>query len=592
MSETPRSIEDVAVRVADGASVDWDETLSSASTDEERTLLQQLQLMQAVARVHGGLETGEAAPEFGEWGHLVLRERLAEGSYGELYRAWDRHLDRDVALKLLKPTAASGESGLSSAIVEEGRLLAKLRHANVVTVFGADTHAGRVGIWMELINGRSLEQWLKQQGTMGAAEAALIGIDLCRALAAVHATGIVHRDVKAQNVMREQGGRILLMDFGAGVERQADPSPLDGKLTGTPFYMAPELLRGAAASSQSDLYSLGVLLYRLVSGRFPAEATSWSALAQRYDRDEVALLRDVRHDLPEAFLAAIERATHRDPGQRFATAGQFEQALSRVPGATNGASPSSRAPGQSGVRRLLLIGAVTLAAILAVLLGVRARREQGVAAIASTGSGASNGVPPAAALPVTQPASYEVSAVVYRVAAGSTARERVDAGARLALGDRLTLEFEASAPLYVYVVNEDEAGHAYALFPLPGLEPQNPLEPGAAHVLPGSRAAQPMSWTVDTPGGREHLLVLASRERLVEYEAEMSKLAQAGQRAVALPEAARLHLRGIGGLASSPAAAATPTAGRLFELARRLAPGPESVSGVWLRHIELENPRP
>src|SRR5207244_2811767 len=109
---------------------------------------------------------------------------------------------------------ASGSGGAS--VIDEGRLLARIRHPNVVTVHGADRIDGRVGLWMEYIHGRTLERSLAEQGPFSAPEAGEIGIQVCRALAAVHQAGLLHRDIKAQNVMREDGGRLVLMDFGAG----------------------------------------------------------------------------------------------------------------------------------------------------------------------------------------------------------------------------------------------------------------------------------------------------------------------------------------------------------------------------------------
>ncbi len=194
--------------------------------------------------------------------------------------------------------------------------------------------------------------------------------------------------------------------------------------------------------------------------------------------------------------------------------------------------------------------------------------------------------------PASATGPYTVEAAVYRVPAGATERERLESGARLSLGDHVTLEFEATAPLYVYVINEDEAGHSYALFPLPGLDPQNPLPPGERHVLPGARGGTNLSWTVDSPGGREHLMVLASPTRLVEFEADMNGLARPGQIAIPIPDAARVHLRGLGGLAESPSSSGGGTAGPLFEMAQRLASRSEVTKGVWMRRMELENPRP
>jgi serine/threonine protein kinase len=439
---------------------------------------------------------------------------------------------------------------------------------------------------MEFIRGRSLEQLLREQGAFGPREAALIGVDLCRALAAAHRARVVHRDVKAENVLREEGGRIVLTDFGAGVDEQAEDR---GSISGTPFYMAPELFRGEPASPKSDIYSLGILLYHLVTGSFPVEARTWSDLRDKHARRDTKLLRDERPDLPEAFVLAVGRALAWDPNARFATAGQMEQALGVALGAERAVSSAPPAgPGSpSAFRRpALLAGASVIAAALlvAMALFVPGLMKRPVSL-------------PAASSPSLAPGSersttpYNVEAALYRVPAGTSVRERLDPGARLSLGDSLTLEFETSAPVHVYVINEDEAGHAYALFPLPGFEPRNPLSPGTRHLLPGVRDGKSLSWTVDSPGGREHLLVLASPDRLIEFEAEMNALARPGQTAVPIPESARLRLRGLGGLSETPSPAGGGTsAGRLFEMAQRLAAGSEEAHGVWMRRIDLENP--
>src|SRR6185437_5147759 len=159
-------------------------------------------------------------------------------------------------------------------IAREGRLLARIRHPNVITVHGVEIHEGRVGLCMELVRGTTLEDVLRKRGSFSAREAALVGIDLCRALAAIHAAGLIHRDVKAQNVMREDGGRIVLMDLGTGREADDHAGRAIRELAGTPLYLAPEIFVGAAASALTDVYSLGVLLYRLVSGAFPVRAAT------------------------------------------------------------------------------------------------------------------------------------------------------------------------------------------------------------------------------------------------------------------------------------------------------------------------------
>ena len=136
-------------------------------------------------------------------------------------------------------------------------------------MYGADEHDGRVGLWTEFVRGESLDAVGRSaHGPLGAREAALVGLDVCRALAAVHGAGLVHRDVKAQNVMREAGGRIVLMDFGTG----AEIAGAHARLAGTPLYLAPEIFAGEPATSlQSDIYSVGVLLFYLVTGAFPGD---------------------------------------------------------------------------------------------------------------------------------------------------------------------------------------------------------------------------------------------------------------------------------------------------------------------------------
>src|SRR5262249_30846259 len=140
-----------------------------------------------------------ASPAIGTWAHLTLLERLGGGTFGDVYRAWDRHLEREVALKLLRVDESSDDLS-ESRIAREGRLLARIRHQNVITVHGVDAHDRRVGLWMDMVRGATLEQQLAAHGPFSAREAAAIGIDLCRALAAIHTAGLIHRDVKAQNV--------------------------------------------------------------------------------------------------------------------------------------------------------------------------------------------------------------------------------------------------------------------------------------------------------------------------------------------------------------------------------------------------------
>jgi tetratricopeptide (TPR) repeat protein len=263
-----------------------------------------------------------------QWGRLDLLERVGAGTFGEVYRAYDRQLQREVAVKLLH--LRTSQERLIERVLHEARAMARVHHPNVVVVHDAEARDGRVGLCMEFIRGRTLEELLVTQGARGAREAALIGQDLCQALAAVHSTGLVHGDIKAQNVIREDGGRIVLMDFGAG--RAAGPmSKAGGRLTGTPLYLAPEVLEGREATVRSDIYSLGVLLYHLVTTDFPVRGRTHDELVDAHREHRVHRLRDVAPTLPAWFVAVVERALAHDPQDRFASVGELEAALTRRP---------------------------------------------------------------------------------------------------------------------------------------------------------------------------------------------------------------------------------------------------------------------
>jgi serine/threonine-protein kinase len=196
--------------------------------------------------------------------------------------------------------------------------------------FGADLFDGAAGLWMEFINGRTLRQLCDEQDPFSAAEALLAGLDVCRALAAVHRSGLVHGDIKAQNVMREVGGRIVLTDFGAArlIRFAANSRPV----TAAPYYAAPELFFGAQPTVRSDLYSLGVLLYFLVTGRFPLSGFAPEDILGAHVSGQRTRLRDLRPDLPSSFIHVVDAATALLPEERPDSAGALETLLERATG--------------------------------------------------------------------------------------------------------------------------------------------------------------------------------------------------------------------------------------------------------------------
>jgi len=284
------------------------------------------------------------APLTGTWGSLEILEPIGHGGFGRVYRARDPALGREVALKVI--AVPSDDPAKVADALKEGRLLARVRHANVVTVHGAQEFRGSVGIWMELVRGRSLAELVRLDGRFGSEEAIVVGGSVLRAVAAVHAAGLVHRDVKAQNVMRETGGRIVLMDFGAGWERGDADRKRAVSPEGTPLYMAPELLAGQPPSVASDIYSVGVLLFFLVTGTHPVDGRTIADLVLAHGLGQRRLLADCRPDLPEAFVRVVERALAPTPDRRYQSTGAMARELADAltePGAPE-AEPALEAP--------------------------------------------------------------------------------------------------------------------------------------------------------------------------------------------------------------------------------------------------------
>jgi serine/threonine protein kinase len=195
------------------------------------------------------------------WGQFQLLQRLGAGGFGEVYRAWDLTLEREVALKLLLPRGLKPEEEYAS-MVSEARAMARVRHPNTVSVYGVDRHDGRVGLWSDFVSGQTLAHWVETEGPRSEKETVEIGMALCDALSAVHYAGLLHRDIKPGNAMRAEDGCILLMDFGLSHALHQE-----AQWGGTLGYMAPELLAGRSPSVQSDVYAMGVLLLFLCTGK-------------------------------------------------------------------------------------------------------------------------------------------------------------------------------------------------------------------------------------------------------------------------------------------------------------------------------------
>ena len=374
--EDDGAIGDLAQAVLDGEPIDWPAAESAGRAAS--WLIRDLRLVETVARAQREWFIDVDPPADPDlvaarrWGHLRITERIGGGTFGEVYRAWDSRLERDVALKLFAEDVGSEASDM----LREARLLARIRHPSVVTIHGAGHFGGHAGLWMELVPGRTLESLLQEGEEFRPAEVARIGLDLARALSAVHGAGLLHRDVKAQNVMRAGDGRIVLMDFGAG--RRDDD--LHGAVAGTPLYLAPEVFRGERAAAQGDVYSLGVLLFHLLTRSFPVQAATLEDLRRAHERGHADERHALGSDVPTQLARVVMRAIDPRPAGRYADVAAMAADLERA-----AAPPRRRWPWG--------VAATAAVAALAALMWFAPERPiVGVLPFDLRGSDAANGV--------------------------------------------------------------------------------------------------------------------------------------------------------------------------------------------------------
>jgi serine/threonine protein kinase/tetratricopeptide (TPR) repeat protein len=308
---------------------------------------------------------------------------LGAGGMGEVWRARDTRLDREVALKVLPPATLDDETA-RARLLREARLASKLNHPHVCTIHEVGEAEGRPFVAMELVEGCSLSKLLSQ-GPLPIEQVLRLGQQLADALAHAHEHGVVHRDFKTANVVLTPEGRAKVLDFGlakrlAGEEATEATTASYGSLTapgtlaGTLAYMAPEQLRGQAADARSDSWALGVVLYEMVSGRRPFHGQTGFALSSAILNDSPPALPT---GLPDGLRGVVERCLEKEPARRYQRAAEVRAVLEAL--ASGATVPPARAPARRSPRQLgLAAGLVVLAAMLTVAItldlgGVRRR---------------------------------------------------------------------------------------------------------------------------------------------------------------------------------------------------------------------------
>ncbi|HEX6248596.1 MAG TPA: protein kinase, partial [Nocardioidaceae bacterium] len=302
-------------------------------------------------------------------GRYRLVRRIAAGGMGTVHEGLDERLGRRVAVKVLREEYAD-DPGFVARFEREARAAAGLSHPNIAQVLDTGRDGDRHFIVMELVDGGHLGQLLRDEGPLCPEKAAGIAVQVCRALGAAHAAGVVHRDVKPGNVLVDRAGRVQVTDFGIAHTGGQTSLTRTGSVLGTVAYLSPEQAAGQRATPASDLYAVGVVLFEMLTGSVPFAGDSAVAVALRHLQEEVPDVRDRAPDVPPALAGVVARATAKDPQDRFADAEQMEQALRSAlarPDVTTTAvlpavAPPGTSPGRGRGRWAAVAAAVVVAA--------------------------------------------------------------------------------------------------------------------------------------------------------------------------------------------------------------------------------------
>jgi eukaryotic-like serine/threonine-protein kinase len=323
-----------------------------------------------------------------------LEELVGSGGMSSVYRAHDRLLERSVALKILHEQYGRDEDYVER-FRREARAVAQLAHPNIVTVIDRGEQDGRQFIVFEYVDGVNLKELVDEEGPLPVHEAIELALQVARGLSFAHDQGLVHRDVKPQNVLIDGDGRAKVTDFGIARSVDVDGMTLTGTIMGTSNYIAPEQARGQPVDEQTDVYSLGCVLYELLTGEVPYGGDNFVSVAMRHVNDPVPSVRDERPDVPPRLDWVIQQAMAKDHQERFASMNELaaeleacyaeldgdEGATMIAPAATAVRAPRGRTARPRRRRRraiwpFVLLG-VALAAMGGGLVGLLAFRDNG-----------------------------------------------------------------------------------------------------------------------------------------------------------------------------------------------------------------------
>jgi eukaryotic-like serine/threonine-protein kinase len=334
-------------------------------------------------------------------GRFEILELIGKGGMSSVFKAHDRLLDRIVAIKVLHPHFTADEEYVER-FRREARSVAQLSHPNIVTVIDRGEDAGRQYIVFEYVEGENLKQLLERTGPMSVHQALEMALQMARALSFAHGRGLIHRDVKPQNVLLNAEGQAKMTDFGIARSVDVQGVTITGTVLGTSEYIAPEQARGQQVDAQTDVYSLGVVLYELLTGSVPYDGDNFVTVALRHVNEPVPSLLEQRPDAPPRLALAVERAMAKSPDERYESMDELveelEDCLAELDPSSEDATMITRRPvaaarRQRPRRKRRRLGVLwPIAAVLGVL-AVAALAALGALALRDDGNGGPQAAP-------------------------------------------------------------------------------------------------------------------------------------------------------------------------------------------------------
>jgi len=416
-------------------------------------------------------------------GDCVLTGVLKVGRWGVIYDARHVELEREVAVKVLRPDASPATDEAKQRFKREAKLPAKLMHPNIVHIYDAGEAEGHLYIEMEKVIGCDLDDYVKKHGRLSVEEAIKIAKELASALDAAHAKEIIHRDIKPQNVIVDSEGTPKLADFGL-----AKALSHDGVLTaenmrlGTPKYMSPEQCEGATVDHRADIYALGEILYLMLTGVEPFEGGSTTELVAQHLSGRYKPIVKLRPEVPRGLAAIVEKMMALKPDDRYQSARDVLAAL-------DGTGAGARVLPAISRRRLGHVAAGVGLAVLIVFAVALLRRSS------------------------SEPLRFNMHMTAQtRDESGRVYEVHLKEGSVLRSGDQFRVHLSTNQRAYAYVLLYGSDGKAKRLFPDAKIEAGNPIDEGKEITLP----SHDLWYHLDNVPGNETVYVLASRGPLDE----------------------------------------------------------------------------